>query len=104
MGSWGRWGGRLNSCVREAESARDSRRQRFRGVAHFEEIGEASGGEVDVGVRGVFGLVGGLVECSEWEWRLWVVPLWAEVLTAGRMVAMFLWRPLFAIRVSDIDI
>ena len=56
MGSWGRWGGRLNSCVKWLISERWQ--QRVRSAAHFEEIGKARGGKVDVGVRGVFGLVG----------------------------------------------
>ena len=59
--------------------------QRVRSAAYFEEIGETRGGEVDIGVRGVFGLAGESMRMRgrDGEWKSWVVPLWVELLLNG---------------------
>lgn len=55
MASWGRCGGRVNSCVGLLEG--DPSRRGGGGVGfYFEEVGVAGGDEVDVGVGGISGL------------------------------------------------
>ncbi len=58
MASWGRCGGRLNSCrvVRLLAGGGGRTGRSGRSGRYFEEVGVAGRVEVDVGVGGVFGL------------------------------------------------
>lgn len=52
MASWGRCGGRVNSCVWVVRGGSG----KSGGGVYFEEVGVAGGDEVDVGVGGISGL------------------------------------------------